>query len=66
MIATHDLELATLADEQPQVHNAHFRDAVMAGKLIFDYLLRPGSSPTTNALQIMASEGLPVDDEEVS
>jgi hypothetical protein len=26
----------------------------------FDYRLRPGPSPTTNALKIMALEGLPV------
>ena len=63
LIATHDLELATLADNQPQAFNAHFRDDVSAGKLTFDYLLRPGSTPTTNALKIMANEGLPVDDE---
>ena len=62
LIATHDLELATLADDQPQVRNAHFRDDVSAGKLTFDYLLRPGATPTTNALKIMANEGLPVDD----
>jgi hypothetical protein len=62
LIATHDLELATLADDQPQVRNAHFRDDVSAGRLTFDYLLRPGSTPTTNALKIMANEGLPVDD----
>jgi len=62
LIATHDLELATLADDQSKVRNAHFRDDVSAGKLTFDYLLRPGSTPTTNALKIMANEGLPVDE----
>jgi DNA mismatch repair ATPase MutS len=43
------------------VHNVHFRDVVAGGKLTFDYRLRPGSSPTTNALKIMKIEGLPVD-----
>lgn len=62
LIATHDLELATLADDHSQAHNAHFTDDVSAGKLIFDYLLRPGPTPSTNALKIMANEGLPVDD----
>jgi MutS domain V len=62
-LATHDLELATLADAHPQVHNFHFRDDVSAGTLTFDYHLRPGPSPTTNALKIMAQEGLPVDGE---
>ncbi len=61
LIATHDLELAALADENHQVHNFHFRDQVDDGRLTFDYRLRPGPSPTTNALIIMALEGLPVD-----
>ncbi len=60
-IATHDLELATLADAHPQLHNYHFRDDVSGGILTFDYQIRPGASPTTNALKIMALEGLPVD-----
>lgn len=62
-IATHDLELATLADAHPQVRNFHFRDDVTGGVLTFDYRIRPGASPTTNALKIMKLEGLPVDDE---
>jgi hypothetical protein len=60
LIATHDLDLAHLADTYPQVHNFHFRDAVQEGKLVFDYIIRPGPSPTTNALKIMQMEGLPV------
>jgi len=60
LIATHDLELANLADIYPQVHNFHFRDVVQEGKLVFDYIIRPGPSPTTNALKIMEMEGLPV------
>jgi len=60
-IATHDLELAKLADELPQVVNYHFRDAVVDGCMVFDYILRPGPCPTTNALRIMHLEGLPVE-----
>lgn len=60
LIATHDLELAHLADLYPLVHNYHFRDAVQEGKLVFDYTIQPGPSPTTNALTIMQMEGLPV------
>ena len=59
-LATHDLELAALADESQQVRNFHFRDRVQDGRLVFDYLIRPGPSPTTNALKIMQMEGLPV------
>lgn len=61
LIATHDLELAQLANENAQVQNYHFEDQVQDGKLSFDYTLRPGPSSTTNALKIMQMEGLPVD-----
>ena len=61
LIATHDLELAGLAANTPQVVNFHFRDQVQDGKLTFDYKIRPGPSPTTNALKIMELEGLPVE-----
>jgi DNA mismatch repair ATPase MutS len=58
-IATHDLQLAGLAGDMSQVVNYHFRDYIKEGCMVFDYRLRPGPSPTTNALTIMALEGLP-------
>jgi hypothetical protein len=61
IIATHDLELVTLADEIPGVANFHLRDELQDGKMLFDYLLRPGPCPTTNALKLMQLEGLPVE-----
>ncbi|GAB4265274.1 MAG: MutS family DNA mismatch repair protein [Candidatus Promineifilaceae bacterium] len=60
LVATHDLELVKLADEITAVHNYHFRDDVADGKMVFDYTLRSGPCPTTNALKIMALAGLPV------
>ncbi|MCO5193720.1 MAG: hypothetical protein M9930_10630 [Anaerolineae bacterium] len=60
LISTHDLELVHLADEMPELRNYHFREAVIDGRMVFDYTLRPGPCPTTNALQIMRLEGLPV------
>ena len=63
LIATHDLELAQFADSTPRTNNFHFREDVKDGRMMFDYTLRPGPSPTTNALKIMAIEGLPVDDD---
>jgi DNA mismatch repair ATPase MutS len=59
LIATHDLELTNLADGIPWVQNYHFRDRVEGDRLVFDYRLRPGPCPTTNALRIMQLEGLP-------
>jgi MutS-like protein len=60
MISTHDLELTGLASGNGHIRNAHFQETVEAGTLHFDYRLRPGPCPTTNALRIMAQEGLPV------
>jgi hypothetical protein len=73
LIATHDLQLASLrvrlADapaESPSAAlvNYHFRDHVEDGRMVFDYVLHPGPSPTTNALKIMRLEGLPVPESE--
>lgn len=60
LIATHDLELVKLADENTAVSNFHFRDDVVDGQMVFDFRLRPGPCPTTNALKIMRLAGLPV------
>ena len=60
LVATHDLELVQLADDLSQVKNYHFRDDILSGRMVFDYKLYPGPSPTTNALKIMRAEGLPV------
>ncbi len=61
VISTHDLELVRLADTSPQIKNFHFREEVQDGLMVFDYRLRSGPSPTTNALKIMRMEGLPVE-----
>ncbi len=60
LISTHDLELVTLADEIPTIRNVHFREHIANGAMVFDYVLREGPCPTTNALMIMQLEGLPI------
>ena len=60
LVSTHDLELADLESVVPGLANAHFQETVTAGALEFDYRLRPGPCPTTNALRIMELEGLPI------
>jgi len=60
LVSTHDLELTDLEKEIPSLTNSHFQETVSAGALQFDYTLRPGPCPTTNALRIMELEGLPV------
>ncbi|MEQ9104462.1 MAG: MutS family DNA mismatch repair protein [Rhodothermales bacterium] len=58
LVTTHDLDLVEL----PGIENFHFREHVADGRMTFDYRLRPGPCPTTNALTIMRMEGLPVPD----
>ena len=62
LISTHDIELVKLADDNNLISNFHFREEVQKDKMIFDYKLREGPCPTTNALKIMEIEGLPVND----
>ena len=61
VLSTHDLELVSLTDEMDQLRNAHFAEHIADGRMSFDYKLRTGPCPTTNALKIMQMEGLPVD-----
>lgn len=61
VISTHDLELVHLADETSAIKNYHFKEDVIEGQMVFDYILRPGPCPTTNALKIMQMEGLPIE-----
>jgi hypothetical protein len=62
IITTHDLDLIKLADKLPELKNYHFKEDIIDGRMVFDYILRPGPSPTTNALKIMQMEGLPVEE----
>ena len=61
VIATHDLELIQLATVTDKIQNAHFRDDVVDGRMVFDYRLHSGPCPTTNALKIMQLAGLPIE-----
>jgi hypothetical protein len=61
VLTTHDLALTRLENEVEGVRNFHLRETVGSqGQLEFDYLLRSGPCPTTNALIIMQQAGLPV------
>ncbi|HKI45361.1 MAG TPA: hypothetical protein VKA08_08540 [Balneolales bacterium] len=60
VISTHDLELAQLEQEIPELHNWHFEETIENGRMSFKYKLNKGPCPTTNALRIMEMEGLPV------
>ncbi|HES59093.1 MAG TPA: DNA mismatch repair protein MutS, partial [Caldithrix sp.] len=59
VISTHDLELTSLESELKSVQNFHFQEHIENRKMVFDFKLRQGPCPTTNALVIMKNEGLP-------
>lgn len=60
MVSTHDLELADLESEIEALSNWHFVESIEGGKMSFEYKLKSGPCPSTNALEIMRMEGLPV------
>jgi len=57
-IATHDLTLAEVDACQPVHFIETFREEEGRSSMTFDYLLRPGVSPTTNALKLLRMVGL--------
>lgn len=59
MIATHDLELAKMADAFPgQLHNYHFDVQVAGDELYFDYKLKAGVCHSMNASLLMKKIGI--------
>jgi MutS-like protein len=61
LITTHDLALASIADELgAKAANVHFEDSVEAGEIHFDYKMRPGVVRKSNAIELMRSVGLEV------
>jgi hypothetical protein len=61
LVTTHDLTLARVADAlAPVAANVHFEDRLEAGRLVFDYKMRPGIVTRSNALDLMRAVGLDV------
>jgi DNA mismatch repair ATPase MutS len=59
ILATHDLELANLANDYPTtVHNYHFDVQVYADELYFDYKLKRGICRSMNASILMKKIGI--------
>ncbi len=59
LVSSHDLELASLDKDITELVNIHFVESIKEGKMHFEYKLRTGPCPSTNAVQIMKMEGLP-------
>jgi MutS domain V len=62
MVSTHDLELAQSPTLATACRTVHFRESITGSngdeQMTFDYVLRPGISPTTNALKLLKFVGL--------
>ncbi len=64
-LSSHDLGLAGLeAESGGRVLSVHFEEQVEAGKMSFDYKLKPGVVTSGNALRLMRDLGLPVPPED--
>ena len=62
-ISTHDLELADEPELQSVGQAVHFRETIRPDasgneQMTFDYKMRAGVSPTTNALRLLEMVGL--------
>ena len=61
LVTTHDLALTELADRLvPRAANVHFVDDFADGTMTFDYRLRPGVVPRSNALAVLRAMGIVV------
>ena len=60
IVATHDLDLAYLEKEFPQVKNFHFDSQIQGEALTFDFKLRPGICESFNALILMKKIGIEI------
>ncbi len=64
-VTTHDLALAeVVSDLGVHAKNVHFSDTFVDGEMRFDYRMREGVVRTSNALALMRSIGLAVDDDD--
>ena len=60
-IATHDLELGSLANTFPEnVSNFHFESEIKGDELFFDYKLKPGIAQNMNATFLMQRMGITI------
>jgi len=61
LVTSHDLALAEIAENlAPRAANVHFEDHLEAGRIAFDYRLKPGPVRKGNALGLMRAVGLEV------
>ena len=59
-VSTHDLALGDLSKELNSVRNFSFESTISAGKIEFDYTIRPGICQSFNACELMRQMGINV------
>jgi hypothetical protein len=61
LVSTHDLALADIGNSlHGRLHNVHFQEEFVDGKMLFDFKLQEGLVTKTNGLALMRSIGLDV------
>ena len=61
IVSTHDLALTDIGGSlDGHLHNVHFQDELINGRMTFDYTLRDGVVTKSNGLELMRSIGLDV------
>jgi DNA mismatch repair ATPase MutS len=61
LITTHDLALADIVGPLGErAANVHFADHIEDGRMVFDYVMRPGVVRKSNAIELMRSVGLEI------
>jgi DNA mismatch repair ATPase MutS len=61
LVSTHDLALTDITGSESGVlHNVHFQDEIVAGRMQFDFKLREGIVTRSNGIELMRSIGLKV------
>ena len=61
LVSTHDLALSeAVAPLGARAAEVHFEDRLEGGRLVFDYVMRPGVVRRSNAVDLMRAVGLPV------
>ena len=64
LVATHDVRLLEQLCGQAPLRCSHFQETVSDdGLMVFDYALRPGPVTGSNALRLLRSEGIVIDEE---
>ena len=61
LVATHDNSLTELVtrDGERGIANAHLREEVRDGEMVFDYRVRTGAATTRNAIRVLEFSGYP-------